>query len=135
MWCRSGLWSWWSKAAWWQFFFSAMRISWLKHILRDNGKITNLWEAMCPLTCSIKNHGGEFANIIMQRVKHSFGENVYKHYKTSLKCTPLTFDVFFSFFLQSIYIIMSIYAEGKRSFYQNMDWLWNYLSWEVFLPE
>ena len=57
---------------------------------------------MCPLICSITNHGGEFANIIMQRVKHSFGENVYKHYKTSLKCTPLTFDFFFlSFFFFS----------------------------------
>ena len=51
---------------------SALKISWLKRILSDDGKLTKILQAMCPLICSIKKRDGEFANIIMQRVKKNF---------------------------------------------------------------
>ena len=62
-------------------FLSALKISWLKRILCDDGKLTKILQAMCPLICSIKKCGGDFANIIMQRVQKNFGEDVFKHYK------------------------------------------------------
>ena len=50
---------------------------------------------MCPLIQNVKQRGGEFANIIMQRVKKPFWFDVFKHYKKiSAKCTPVTFDDF-----------------------------------------
>ena len=50
---------------------------------------------MCPLICSIKKRGGDFANTIMQRVKNPFWEDVFKHYKKLCgKCMPVTFDDF-----------------------------------------
>ena len=78
-------------------FLSALKISWLKRILSDDGKLTKILQAMCPLICSIKKRGGEFANIIMQRVKDPFWEDVFKHYKKLCgKCMPVTFDDFAS---------------------------------------
>ena len=62
-------------------FLSALKISWLKCILCDDGKLTKILQAMCPLICSNKKRGGEFANKIMQRVKKTFWEDVFKHYK------------------------------------------------------
>ena len=54
-------------------FLSALKISWLKRILSDDDKLTKILQAICPLKSSIKERGGEFANIIMQRVKNPFG--------------------------------------------------------------
>ena len=70
-----------------------MKISWLKRILHDDGKLS---KAVCPLSQNVKQ-GGEFANIIMQRVKNPFWFDVFKHYKgMSAKCIPVTFDDFVS---------------------------------------
>ena len=41
-------------------FVSALKISWLRRILRDNGKITKILQVMCPLILYIKQRGGEF---------------------------------------------------------------------------
>ena len=52
---------------------------------------------MCSLISCIKKRDGEFANIIMQRVKDPFWEDVFKHYKKLCgKCMPVTFDDFAS---------------------------------------
>ena len=78
-------------------FLSAFKISWLKRILHDDGKLSKILQAMCPLIQNVKQRGGEFANIIMQRVKNPFWFDVFKHYKKiSAKCTPVTFDDFVS---------------------------------------
>ena len=51
---------------------------------------------MCPLIQYIKR-GGEFSNIIMQRIINPFWRDVFKHYKIFPdKCTPVTFDDFVS---------------------------------------
>ena len=50
-------------------FLSALKISWLKRILHDDGKLSKLLQAMCPLIQNVKQRDGKFANIIMQRVK------------------------------------------------------------------
>ena len=69
---------------------------------------------MCPLTCSIKNHGGEFANIIMQRVKKTFWEDVFKHYKKVCgKCMPVTFDDFAS---ECVHYYVNI-CRGKKNYF------------------
>ena len=66
-------------------FLAALKISWLKHILHDDGKLSKILQAMCPLIQNVKQGGGEFAIIIMQRVKNPFWFDVFKHYK---KCLP-----------------------------------------------
>ena len=58
-------------------FSAALKISWLKRILHDVKLSKNL-QAMCPLIQSVKQRGGEFANIIMQRVKNPFWFDVFK---------------------------------------------------------
>ena len=78
-------------------FLAALKISWLKRILHDDGKLSKILQAMCPLIQNVKQRGGEFANIIMQKVKNPFWFDVFKHYKKiSAKCTPVTFDDFVS---------------------------------------
>ena len=78
-------------------FVSALKISWLRCFLRDNGKITKILQVMCPLIQYIKQRGGEFSNIIIQRIRNPFWRDVFKHYKKfSDKCTPVTFDDFVS---------------------------------------
>ena len=47
-------------------FLSALKITWLKRILHDDGKLSKLLQAMCPLIQNVKQRDGEFANIIMQ---------------------------------------------------------------------
>ena len=49
-------------------FLAALKISWLKRILHNDGKLSKILQAMCPLIQNIKQQGGEFAKIIMQRV-------------------------------------------------------------------
>ena len=74
-------------------FLAALKISWLKRILHDDGKLSKILQAMCPLIQNVKQQGGEFASIIMQRVKNTFWVDVFKHYKKfSAKCIPVTFD-------------------------------------------
>ena len=78
-------------------FLAALKISWLKRILHDDGKLSKILQAMCPLIQNVKQRGGEFANIIMQKVKNHFWFDVFKHYKKiSAKRTPVTFDDFVS---------------------------------------
>ena len=66
-------------------FLAALKISWLKHILHDDGKLSKILQAMCPLIQNVKQRGGEFANIIMQRVKKNFWFDVLKNYKKCLR--------------------------------------------------
>ena len=65
-------------------FLAALKISWLKRILHDDGKLSKILQAMCPLIQNVKQRGGESANIIMQRVKNPFWFDVFKHYKRYL---------------------------------------------------
>ena len=92
-------------------FLAALKISWLKRILHDDGKLSKILQAMCPLIQNVKQRGGEFANIITQRVKNPFWFDVFKHYKKiSAKCTPVTFDDFVS---ECLYCNVNI-CRGKR---------------------
>ena len=60
-------------------------------------KLSKILQKMCPLIQNVKQRGGEFANIIMQRVKNPFWFDVFKQYKKiSGKCTPVTLDDFVS---------------------------------------
>ena len=81
-------------------FLAPLKISWLKRILHDDGRLSKILQAMSPLIQNVKQRGGEFANIFMQRVKNPFWFDVFKHYKgMSAKCIPVTFDDFVSEFL------------------------------------
>ena len=64
-------------------FLAALKIIWLKRILHDDGKLSKILQVKCPLIQTVKQPGGEFANIIMQRVKKLFGlmySNTTKRY-------------------------------------------------------
>ena len=92
-------------------FLAALKINWLKRILSDDGKLSKILQAMCSMTQNVKQRGGEFANIIMQRVKNPFWFDVFKHYKNiSAKCTPVTIDDFVS---ECLHYNVNIYR-GKR---------------------
>ena len=76
-------------------FLAALKISWLKRILHDDGRLSKILQAMSPFIENVKQRGGEFANIIMQRVKNPFWFDVFKHYKgMCAKRIPVTFDDF-----------------------------------------
>ena len=69
---------------------------WLKHILYLNGKISKILQKIYPSTQNIIKCSGEFANVIMLKVKKK-KEEVFKHYKKLYgKCIPATFDNFAS---------------------------------------
>ena len=46
-------------------FLAALKISWLKRILHDDGKLSKILQAMCPLFQNVKQRGGEFAICLM----------------------------------------------------------------------
>ena len=64
-------------------FVSALKISWLRRILCDNGKIIKILQIMCPSIQYIKQRGGEFSNIIIQRIRNPFWRDVFKHYNNN----------------------------------------------------
>ena len=102
-------------------FLFALKISWLKRILCDNGKITKIRLKMYQLIQNVKQRGGEYANIVMQRVKNIFWRDVFKHYKKLCgKCTPVTFDDFAS---ECLHYNVNV-CRGKRVFVSRMDGLW-----------
>ena len=53
-------------------FVSALKISWLRRILCDNGKITKILQVRCPSIQYVKQRDGEFSNIIIQRIRNPF---------------------------------------------------------------
>ena len=58
-----------------------LNITWLKKILSNYGKITNIPNALRPAVKLIKDRRGEFANILMMRANNSFWVDVFKHYR------------------------------------------------------
>ena len=92
----------------------------------NDGKLSKILQAMCPLIQNVKQWGGEFANIIMQRVKKPFWFDVFKHYKKMYaKCTPVTFDDL----CWNVYIIMLIYAEEKGLYVLEIGWIVALFPW------
>ena len=84
-------------------FLSALKISWLKRILHDDGRLSKILQATCPLLENVKQRDGEFANISMQSLKKNLkkiGFDVFKHDNNKNDCT-CNFFFFFSFFLSS----------------------------------
>jgi len=78
-------------------FLSSLKITWLKRVLKSDGKITNILMKICPLFVKIKQRGSEFANVLMQRTSNPFWCDVFKHYKRfASKCIPLSFSDFAS---------------------------------------
>ena len=62
-------------------FLAALKITWLKITLTNDGKITKILNALCPAVKLIKDRGGEFANILMLRANNCFWVDVFKHYR------------------------------------------------------
>ena len=78
-------------------FLAASKITWLKRILSNDGKITKILNALCPAVKLIKDRGGEFANILMLRANNCFWVDVFKHYRNlCYRCVPLSFHDFVS---------------------------------------
>ena len=116
-------------------FLSAPIISWLKRSLYANGKITKNLPSYVPFKKTwwwvCKYNYAKSKN----KTKTSFWKDVFKHYKMFCwKCMPLTFNDFTS---ECVHHSVNI-CRGKRVifkfFYQEMDWLWYYLSSAVNWP-
>ena len=74
---------------------AALKITRLKRILTNDGKITKILNASCPAVKLIKGRGGEFANIFMLRANSCFGADVFKHYRNlCYRCVPVFFHDF-----------------------------------------
>ena len=73
-----------------------LKITWLKRILINDGKITKILNALCPAVKSIKDRIGEFANILMLRANNCFWVDVFKHYRNlCYRCVPVSFHDFY----------------------------------------
>ena len=78
-------------------FLAALKITWLKITLTNDGKITKILNALCPAVKLIKDRGGEFANILMLGANNCFGVDVFKHYRNlCYRCVPVSFHDFVS---------------------------------------
>ena len=62
-------------------FLAALKITWQKRILSNDGKISKILNALCLAVKLIKDRGGEFANILMLRANNCFWVDVFKHYR------------------------------------------------------
>ena len=83
------------------------------HILHDDGKLTKILQAMCPLIQNVKQCGGELANIIMQRVKNPFWVAVFRHTHKKKTCQANVHPWPLMILYWNVYITMLIYAEEK----------------------
>ena len=69
-------------------FLSAMKITWLRRTCVESSLreyVTDIY----PMFTDLRKYGGEYANILMRRVKNPFWKDVLKHYKKlQTKCFP-----------------------------------------------
>ena len=76
---------------------TAWKVNSLKRILTDEGKISKILLAMCPLIHDMKRLGCEIGNAMMNRVRNRFWTVVIKHFKKLYNvCIPKTFNDFVS---------------------------------------
>lgn len=98
-------------------YLSALKITWIKRILLNKGKLTNILLAMCPLIQNIKQHGCEFVNVIMQRIENPFWVDVLKHFMNLYrKCVPESVE---DFVCECIHYNNNICREKKVVFHRN----------------
>ena len=109
-------------------FLAALKISWLKRILHDYGQLSKILQAMFPLMQNVKR-GGEFSNIIMQRVKNPSWFDVFKSYK---KCLPNVHLQLLMILCQNAYIML-VYAEEKGLYVLETGWTVALFPWDIFL--
>ena len=95
-------------------FVASLKITWLKRLnVRD--KIFNLMTGMYPFLENIKNRGGEYANVLMQRVKNPFWADVFRHYKSfCASCAPKSFSEFVN---ECLHYNVNITVDKKSGFY------------------
>ena len=73
-------------------FFAALKITWLKIVPSNNGKITKILNALCPAVKLIKDRGGAFAKTFMLRANNCFLVDVFTLYKNLCdKYVPVSF--------------------------------------------
>jgi hypothetical protein len=102
-------------------YLSSLKITWLKRILSNDGKITEILNQLCPCVKVIEERGGEFANVLMQRVRNPYWHDVFKHYKKiSDKVGPTALEDFAS---ECIHYNVNIRVNSK-TFY-NANWAEN----------
>lgn len=78
-------------------FLSGLKITALKKILHDDGKITKILFTLCPSVKNVMVRGGEFANVLIEKLVNPFWVDVFKHYKKFCnKCIPSSFNDFAS---------------------------------------
>jgi exonuclease III len=100
---------------------TSLKINWLKRILSSDGKISRILNSLCPAVKVMKERGGEFANILMQRVPNPYWFDVFKHYKKFYdKINPTSFKDFLS---ECLHYNAHI-CQDKRVFYKK-NWIDN----------
>ena len=71
-----------------------MKISWLRK-LNENSSLNNFVWTWYPDLGKLSMLGGEFSNIIMQKIHNMFWRDVLRHYKRlCTKCSPTNVDEF-----------------------------------------
>ena len=67
-------------------FIATMKISWIKK-MNTNDRIHAWIETLYPIISNLHVFGGEYANILMEKIKNPVWKDVMKHYKKlSSKC-------------------------------------------------
>jgi hypothetical protein len=78
-------------------FISAMKISWLCRLARDDSDWKIFTINMFPRLDNVEKFGAEYGNSIMQTVHNPFWKDVIRHYKKLyLKCEPTSVHEFMS---------------------------------------
>ena len=95
-------------------FMAAVKIGWLRRINCPDSNLSNFVMTMYPEFVSLRKFGGEYTNVLMQRIQNPFFRNVLKHFKTFLaNYCPTDVDEFVS---ECIYYKTNITRE-KRVFF------------------
>ena len=101
-------------------FLVSVKITWLQRIAEEFS-YSELVMDIYPDLSTLRNYGGEYANIQMLRIENPFWKDVLKHYKKlCIKCTPLIVDEFMS---ENVHYHINITKERKVVY--NREWYAN----------
>jgi len=98
-------------------FLLSLKLSWLKRILLNEGKVSNIVIATCPSVKDILIRGNKFVEILANECYNPFWCDVFKHYKMFYQiCSPNDFNDFIS---EPLHFNAKIVRDGKYIYIQN----------------
>lgn len=80
-------------------YLASMKISWLRRLM-DDTPFVSLVTTMYPPIADVHKFGVEYVNVLLNRVKNSFWNDVFRHFKTLIrKCPPTNEKEFLGVYL------------------------------------